>query len=486
MTTVRPVGATCPGCGANVDAASRFCADCGAALGRRCPACGEPADAAKRFCANCGAALATRGGDAGPGRAGGRAQAGHGALLRHRRLDVDRRADRAPRRCTRCSAGSSDLALEELRFYGGTIDRFLGDGFMALIGVPTAHEDHARRAVLAALALRRRLLRDLTPPGARAGRGADGAQQRLGRGRAASATIPRATTRRSATRSTSPPACSRIAEPGTILISDATARQVAGYVPLRARSAPWRSAAGPSRRRAPRAGARAATLAARGPRPAAQRTFRRPRAPARRPSGAAGARPPAGRGQVVGVVAEPGMGKSRLVSEFRRCLAGERLTVLEGRCLSYGSRRPLRPAGSTSCAPTAASPTATRPPRSRPRPRFGLAEVGIDPGPRVPLLLRMMGAAARHGAPDDLSPEAVKQRTFETLLTDVPHRQPPPADALRGRGPPLDRRPLRGVSRPAGREHPGRPDRSRLHLSPGVPGPLDAARPTRPSSRCRG
>jgi class 3 adenylate cyclase len=49
------------------------------------------------------------------------------------------------------------LGLEAVHRYEGTINQFLGDGFMALFGAPIAHEDHARRAVLAALALQRSL-----------------------------------------------------------------------------------------------------------------------------------------------------------------------------------------------------------------------------------------------------------------------------------------------------------------------------------------
>ena len=49
------------------------------------------------------------------------------------------------------------LALDAVHRYEGNVNQFLGDGFMALFGAPIAHEDHARRAVLAALELRRRI-----------------------------------------------------------------------------------------------------------------------------------------------------------------------------------------------------------------------------------------------------------------------------------------------------------------------------------------
>ena len=50
-----------------------------------------------------------------------------------------------------------ELMVEEVHRYEGTVNQFLGDGVMALFGAPIAHEDHARRAVQAALAIQRAL-----------------------------------------------------------------------------------------------------------------------------------------------------------------------------------------------------------------------------------------------------------------------------------------------------------------------------------------
>src|SRR5262249_35856046 len=48
-----------------------------------------------------------------------------------------------------------DLMLAEVHRYEGTVNQFLGDGIMALFGAPIAHEDHGHRALRAALGIRK-------------------------------------------------------------------------------------------------------------------------------------------------------------------------------------------------------------------------------------------------------------------------------------------------------------------------------------------
>src|SRR5438876_137017 len=69
--------------------------------------------------------------------------------------------------------GFFELALAAVHKLEGTINQFLGDGFMALFGAPLAHEDDARRAAVAALGIFRRLQE--APSG-----GAEGLSVRMG------------------------------------------------------------------------------------------------------------------------------------------------------------------------------------------------------------------------------------------------------------------------------------------------------------------
>jgi DNA-binding NtrC family response regulator/predicted ATPase len=122
----------------------------------------------------------------------------------------------------------------------------------------------------------------------------------------------------------------------------------------------------------------------------------------------------AGRGQAVGVVGEPGVGKSRLLLEFRQRLAGQGLTYLEGRGLSYESTVPYRAVlellrenfgiTMTDAAELVADNV-----------RRALQDVGMAPDEWAPYLLHLLGLPGATEQAAGLSPEALRQRTHETL-----------------------------------------------------------------------
>jgi class 3 adenylate cyclase len=56
-------------------------------------------------------------------------------------------------------ADLADRCAAVLERYGGTVDKFTGDGIMAVFGAPVALEDHAVRACLAALGIQEQTAR---------------------------------------------------------------------------------------------------------------------------------------------------------------------------------------------------------------------------------------------------------------------------------------------------------------------------------------
>jgi class 3 adenylate cyclase/tetratricopeptide (TPR) repeat protein len=158
---------TCPQCQAPRREGARFCEECGARLDL-CPACGHQTTAGQRFCASCGADLpspvvsgttvASR-----PHIEGERKQVtvlfadvtGSMALL----------AGRDPEDARDILDPLLSVMMDAVHRYEGTVNQVMGDGIMALFGAPVAHEDHAARACYAALAMQERVRRHASAAG---------------------------------------------------------------------------------------------------------------------------------------------------------------------------------------------------------------------------------------------------------------------------------------------------------------------------------
>jgi class 3 adenylate cyclase len=221
--------------------------------------------------------------------------------------------------------------------FGGVIQAFMGDGICAYFGVPAAHEDDPERAARAAL-------RIIGVAAGYAGEveaawGIEGFNVRVGvnSGPAAvglvggedSQTVALGDTTNVAARLQS------AAQPGSIAIGPGTASRLderfvlepLGDVTVKGRSEP----------------VTASRLV--GPRPVTEPPSRTPLAGRERELArlrAAVADLRAGRGQVVLVMGDAGLGKTRMLAELLS-LAGEDVTWLEGRCVSYGAGSPYGP-----------------------------------------------------------------------------------------------------------------------------------------------
>ena len=122
-----------------------------------------------------------------------------------------------------------------------------------------------------------------------------------------------------------------------------------------------------------------------------------------------------GRGQSVGIVAEPGIGKSRLLVEWRQQLqARGGVAYLEGHCLSYGSTTPYLPVldwlrAHCGITPADGGDTITA------KVCGSLQAVGLAPDAGAPVLLHLLGGEAATARVANISPDTLKAHTFATL-----------------------------------------------------------------------
>jgi class 3 adenylate cyclase/tetratricopeptide (TPR) repeat protein len=238
-----------------------------------------------------------------------------------------------------------ELVTTEIHRFEGTINQYGGDGLMALFGAPIAHEDAPRRAVHAALGIQR-ALRDYAATLERE-RGLK-LQMRIGinTGTVVVGRIGTDLHMEYTAIGDTVNLASRLqslARPGSVLISDSTYRGVAGFFETLELGELEVKGHAPVRAfEVLRARSRRAPLDA-----AVERGLT-PLVGRERPLAALGelfADVKAGRGQVVFVSGDAGIGKSRLLFEFRQWLAAadEDVTWLEGRCVSFGASIPMLP-----------------------------------------------------------------------------------------------------------------------------------------------
>jgi class 3 adenylate cyclase/tetratricopeptide (TPR) repeat protein len=161
----------CPRCQRENREGRRFCAECGASLALPCPSCGFSNEPGENFCGGCGARLGAPATPAAPrfsspetytpkhlaekiltsksALEGERKQVT--VLFADLRGSMELLADRDPEEARKILDPVLERMMEAVHRYEGTVNQVMGDGIMALFGAPLAHEDHAVRACYAAL-----------------------------------------------------------------------------------------------------------------------------------------------------------------------------------------------------------------------------------------------------------------------------------------------------------------------------------------------
>src|SRR6516162_7923615 len=354
----------CPRCQAENREGRRFCAKCAAPLTVACPSCGFSNEPGEDFCGGCGAPLTVAGRPAQPRFASPQTYTpkhlADKILTARTALEGERKqvtvlfadlkgslellADRDPEEARNVLDPVLESMMDAVHRYEGTVNQILGDGIMALFGAPVAHEDHAVRACYAAIDLQhamRRLTEEL--------RRSHGLTVQVRVGLNSGDVVVRAISSDlsldyTAVGQTTHLAgrMEQLAIPGTTLLTADTLRLVEGYVevrplgamPVKGLSAPVETyelvGAGPRR-------SRLAVAAARGLTRFVGRDTELEQLHEALGSAAGG------RGQVVAIVGEPGVGKSRLVWEVTHSHRAHGWLVLQTGGVSYGKATPYLP-----------------------------------------------------------------------------------------------------------------------------------------------
>ncbi len=348
----------CAKCGSDNRDGRKFCAKCGAPLARPCPQCGASNQPGEDFCGECGVAMtgpapsAAAKPDDSPIRVtetsapesleGERKTVT--ALFADIKGSTELEQDLDPEEARAIVDPALKLMIDAVRRYDGYIVQSTGDGIFALFGAPVAHEDHPQRALYAALRMQEELKRYSArlreagnlPIEARVGVNTGEVVVRLiatGDGHTEYTPIGHTTNLASRMQALAPT--------GSIAISEQTRKLVEGYFALKPLgptkvkgvSEPVNvyevSGLGPLRTRLQRSAGRGLSKFV--GRQAEMDALKRAAEQAK-----------AGRGQIVAAMAEAGVGKSRLIFEFK-AVSQSGWMVLEAFSVSHGKASAFLP-----------------------------------------------------------------------------------------------------------------------------------------------
>lgn len=146
----------CPSCSSPTPSGTRFCGQCGASLPARCPGCEQPVDPAAAYCSACGEALRPPVTAADPGPFGEERRTVTvvvadivGFTAAAHALD--------PEELQRTQSAFFETVRSTVVAFGGTVEKYVGDAVVSVFGAPVAHENDPYRAVRAGLEVQRSL-----------------------------------------------------------------------------------------------------------------------------------------------------------------------------------------------------------------------------------------------------------------------------------------------------------------------------------------
>ncbi|HEY1860455.1 MAG TPA: adenylate/guanylate cyclase domain-containing protein, partial [Gemmataceae bacterium] len=307
------------------------------------------------------------------------------------------------------------IMADAVRELGGTVQDFTGDGIMALFGVPKALEDAPLRACRASLLIQQRLAEAMPTMETRFGfrpqmrigiNSGPAVVGRVGAGGAARVTAIGDTVNLASRLQT-------LAKPGTVLLSDATNQLVEGLVAtdfLGAYGVKGKSEAQRVFRLdgVNEGATRFGASVRRGLTAFVGRDQELDRLEGCALEALSGVR-------VVDVVGEPGMGKSRLLHEFRQRIDRKRFSLLSGGCSPDGRQAAFLPFIEVvrSSFQIQAGTTQTDAARQL---EAGLTTLTLDSAENRGLLLNLLGLSAPEGALAGLDAVMIGLRTRDLLL----------------------------------------------------------------------